>query len=345
MNENRTKLGRRGFIKIVAAAGTMGLAAHMGWDALQGATRVQETRMLMGTVVNLSVIGENREAAAAAVQSCFLRMAGLEDVFSRYRSHSQVSQLNRKGQLAQPHPDLVRVIHQALEISRLTSGKFDITINPLLEIYQQYQKEQQGLPPARLIEEALPRVDYRKVQMEDDLIRFASPGMSITLDGIAKGFIVDQGIEDLREKGFGNVLVEAGGDLAAQGVNQRQEPWRIGILSPREQEKLLVRIPVQDRALATSGDYQHHFSEDLKAHHIIDPQRGVSSPELASVTLLASSGMLADGFATAVMVLGVKRGKALVESIPGMEAFLVTKTLNRVRTSGLRGQDGDLSSP
>jgi len=332
--KKNNNLSRKDFLKIVAAAGAAGAVTRLGLHAFQKPVEVRETRILMGTVVNLTVVGPDRAAAAAAVQACFSRMENLEDIFSRYRPHSQLSRLNREGILSNPDPALVEVIRKAVDVSRRTAGTFDITIKPLLDLFEEYQDTPRGLPPTDLIQSSLDRVDYRQLRLTENKIQLGKKGMSLTLDGMAKGFIVGQGINSLREQGFENVLVEAGGDLAASGINQHQERWGVGVLSPRRQDKVLTRVPVRDRALATSGDYQHSFSADLRHHHIIDPRRGFSPPELASVSVLAPSGMLADAYATALMVLGSKHGKAIIESLPGIEALLVTKSLERVQTSG-----------
>jgi thiamine biosynthesis lipoprotein len=164
-------------------------------------------------------------------------------------------------------------------------------------------------------------------------VTFAHPGMAVTLDGIAKGYIVDAGIEVLKQRGFADVLVEAGGDLLASGQKEQDTPWQIGIRSPRTaQGGLLASFSVENRAVATSGDYMQSFTADLSQHHILDPRTGYSAPELASATVTAPTATLADGLATATMVLGPKAGLRLVESLPGCKAYLVLKDLEIVKT-------------
>lgn len=334
MTNIKNSVSRKSFLQILAAAGAAGVTAKFGWDAFSAPIVVDETRVLMGTVVKLKVVGKDRQSANEAVGVCFSRMEHLESMLSRFRAESQLSQLNRQGKLFNPAPSFVDVVRSALTISEQTGGKFDFTVKPLLDLYQRYQDRNQNLPPEKEIRDTLRLVNYQKIHLDERGISLEDPAMSVTLDGIAKGYIVDQGVGVLKERGYGNILVEAGGDLAACGKNERNDPWKIGVLSPRHQDKLLTRVAVSDKALATSGDYLRSFSEDFKHHHIVDPQRGHSSPELASVTILATSGMLADGYATAVMVLGLDRGKQLIESLPRVEALMVTKSLQRVTTPG-----------
>ena len=159
--------------------------------------------------------------------------------------------------------------------------------------------------------------------------------MGISLDGIGKGYIVDQGVAALKQRGFNNVYVEAGGDLMVSGQKEAAVPWRIGIRNPRPQHnQRLVTVAVSDKAVATSGDYLQAFTPDLRHHHIIDPRSGFSPPELASCTVTAPSVAMADGLATALMVLGKNDALDLIEPMHGCEAYMVDKNLQHFNTTG-----------
>ena len=328
-------LDRKDFLRIVAAAGVAGLTGKLAWDASRVPALVQETRLLMGTIVNLTVIGEDQQFAQSAVDSCFTRMKQLEALLSRYQPQSQLSRLNRTGEISSPSRALVEIIQQSRIISTASGGKFDITVKPLLDLYQQHQQEHMELPSQAALEETLALVDYRQISLDENRISLAQKGMALTLDGIAKGYIVDAGVDTLNEHGFGNVLVEAGGDLGAFGQKGPDRPWQIGIRSPREDKEIhLPTLVVHNRSLATSGDYLHSFTPDHSQHHILDPQRGVSSPELASVSVLAPSALQADGYATAVMVMGLEEGRSMIERLPEVEALMITKNLESQETTG-----------
>jgi FAD:protein FMN transferase len=179
-------------------------------------------------------------------------------------------------------------------------------------------------------------VGFYKLSLVGQGIAFQQPGMSITLDGIAKGFIVDQGIDVLKSYGFENALVEAGGDLMGLGKKAPQTPWKIGLQAPRgKMGNLMASFNIQDQAIATSGDYIQAFMPDFSSHHIIDPRRGHSSPELASVSITANTVALADALATTVMVVG-KSGLELIEQLDGCEAFAIAKDLTELKTSGFQ---------
>jgi len=336
MDAKIKSIQRRDFIKILALGSGIGLALHKGLKIGETALSVDETRLLMGTIVNLSVISDNPEMARSAIRGCLDHMEGLEIILSRYQPQSQLSQLNREGRLDNADPHLLYLIEQSHQISELSGGAFDITVKPLVDLYQSYS-DQGRLPSESEIENSLKLVDYRSVLVTENKVSFVKEDMTVTLDGIAKGYIVDQGVNILRDFGFENVMVEAGGDLLASGEKGEFSPWQVGVQSPRQTEpRIMTKLQVSDHAVATSGDYMQVFTQDMVHHHIIDPWTGYSSPHLSSATILAPMGSLADGLATAVMVLGPHLGMQLVERLDGIETYLITKELQTQASSGLR---------
>lgn len=327
------RLSRRAFIRIVAGVGIAGVVGKAGLDALAAPLVVRQTRLLMGTILNLTLVVPQRETGAAeqAVTACLARMAGLEALLSRFIPDSQVSRLNRTGAVENPHPDLLELVRQSHRVSQLSGGLFDITILPVLALYQLFQMSASGepgdLPPAAAIAAACRRVDYRAISASEDRLAFDIPGMAITLDGIAKGYILDAGVSELAEHGFTDILVEAGGDLVAGGLQRLDEPWQVGIQSPRPgAEPLITRLSASNEAVATSGDYMQPFTLDFSQHHILDPRSGHSSPALASATVIAPRLALADALATALMLMDPPAGLALVQEL-NLRAILVTKDL------------------
>ncbi len=333
------RVSRRQFLQILGFSGAAAAAWKIGISPqLAGPVEVSVSRLLMGTVVNLTVIGEDKGAAEKAVAATLDHMASLESILSRFRPDSELSQLNRTGRLNQASPPLLALLRLSRKMGDQSEGAFDITVKPLVDLYQRYQM-QGSLPPDAEVQENLALVNYRDMNVSGNQVSLAKAGMAITLDGIGKGYIVDEGVVVLREHGFENVLVEAGGDLLAAGQKQSgpaaNNSWQIGVRSPRgAATDLLAHFGAQNEAVATSGDYQQPYSTDFSLHHIIDPRTGYSNPELASVTAIAPQAALADALATAVMVLGIEKGLALAQSQPGCEALLITKELEMRGTAG-----------
>jgi thiamine biosynthesis lipoprotein len=321
-------------LQIIAFGGVAGLV--WGYGLLRrSAGPVTRTRTLMGTTVNLTVLGEDHESAEATIDETLDHMALLESRLSRHQPASELSRLNAHGTVDGASRSLIEVLELAGRINRLGDGAFDVTIQPVLELYREQLTSRQQLPSAAEVEPLLDSVDQRSIVIADRSGRLGRPGMAVTLDGIGKGYIVDQGVAVLKQRGLSNVLVEAGGDLVARGLKAPDTPWSIGIRHPRpDTARLQARIDAMDVAVATSGDYMQPFVPDLSHHHILDPRTGRSSPELASSTVMAPTAALADGLATLTMVLGARRSIELLEELPDCEGYFVSKRLEVSKTSG-----------
>ena len=310
----------------------------MAWKlGLFGRTRVSpvlRSRELMGTQVNLTVLGDDPAAAADAADATLRRMSELEDLLSRYRPDSEVSELNTTGRIQGASNALLEVLELADRISRLGDWAFDITIQPVLDLYRGHLDERRGLPSGEAVERAVAGVDHRGVRIEHGTVTLDRSGMRITLDGIGKGYVVDRGVSVLNERGFPNVYVEAGGDLVAGGDKGSGTPWRIGIRNPRPGLTLQARFEARNSAVATSGDYMQPFTPDYAQHHILDPRTGYSPPELASSTVVGPDAATADALATLTLVLGSRKSRELLEDLPGCEGYFVSKDLEVTRTSG-----------
>ncbi|MFP3855325.1 MAG: FAD:protein FMN transferase, partial [Anaerolineales bacterium] len=321
----RVPVERRDFLKISAVSGAVVAgAAAGGWALRRGqAVKVQETRLLMGTIINMTVLAESRKGGEAAVEATLAEMARLVQLYDHRRADGPLGRLNREGRLAQAPAELVAVLTRALEYGEVSGGAFDITVKPVVEAYAE------GKEPAAL--QGL--VDYRKVKIAGDTVQFDEAGMQVTLDGIAKGTVVDGAVAKLGELGYQQVLVEAGGDLRAGGAGQR---WRVAVDHPRQEvmEGFVAAFDLVEQSVATSGDYMNSFSQDRSSHHIVDPRLGVSPRKLASTTVVAPTATDADALSTALMVLGVEAGLALAEKLAGVEALVVTKDLSVHRTKG-----------
>ncbi len=320
---------RRDALRILAVGGVGGLILGAGWLRRRGLQSAERSSVLMGTTVRITVLDPDRERAEAAADAMLQKMSGVESLLSGYRADSELSALNSTGQVDRASDALLDVLKLADHVSNMGEGRFDVTVQPLLDLY----RRDSGLPREAEVEQTLDRVGYRKVRIDGRQVEL-SPGMRITLDGIGKGYVVDRGVAELRSRGFNDVFVEAGGDLVAAGAKRPGTPWRIGIRGPRPGLAIHARFDATNRAVATSGDYMQPFTSDYRQHHILDPGTGRSSPELASSTVLAADAATADALATLTMVLGPQRGRELLEDLPGCEGYFISKDLNVTRTTG-----------
>jgi len=335
---------RRFFITLGGIGGLVGTGA-LGWRelrtlagrviepsrgvALQSVTR--KTRAL-GTRITLTALHARRETAANALDAAVEEMMRVDEVLSIYRTQSELYRLNRDCSLHDPHPYLTDVLRTAREVAERSNGAFDITVQPLWELYAR-TAQVESLSGSRAIAEARRHVDWRKVHVSAMRVSFDSPGMAATLNGIAQGYAADRALAVLREHGIEHALVNTG-ELGALGSNAARKPWQVGIQHPRHEDAYIALAALQDRCLSTSGDYATTFTKDYAHHHIFDPKTGDSPRELSSVSVLAPSGTDADALSTAVFVLGVKRGLDLIHDLPNTDVLLVKKDGAMLATPG-----------
>lgn len=340
MSEVRATLGRRDALRITAVAGVSavfggGLLKALVRDA--GLRRVSRTQTRMGTLVTLTVVHPEADAADAMVRNAFGEMERLEQILSRHRPTSALGRLNAEGALVDPPRELVTVLDQALRLSEATEGAFDPSVLPVLELYRASFEATGRHPAPDALEETLRLVGFRNVTVGAARISLDRPGMGITLDGIAKGFVVDECVRLLTAEGAGRVFVDAGGDVGTTVGPALDEAWRVAVHDPHQRGRPAPVLSLAGDALATSADDQHSFTLDRRIHHIVDPRTGRSPEETSSVSVRARTAMQADGLSTAVMVMGPARGLPFLEDIDGAEALVVTKVGRRLATSGLRG--------
>ncbi len=320
--QNSSTMSRRHFLQITAVAGTVFLGGRWAQRLAQKTTTLRQTRLLMGTLINLTLVTDDVQQGEQAIAATFAEMDRLITFFNWRAPDSPLAILNQIGTLAQPPAELVNLLQEANQYSALSNGAFDVTILPLLTAVQAGADGEQSRQ----------LVNYRGLHVATDEIRL-EPNMQVTLDSIAKGRVVDGATAVLQAHGYHNVLVEAGGDLLAQGSRADGQPWRLGITHPRQTDSPLNILQLSGQAAATSGDYQHSFSQDFSSHHIIDPRTGASPGELASVTVLAPTAAAADALSTAVMVLGSQAGMALIDQLPSVAALLVNKEMELITSA------------
>jgi thiamine biosynthesis lipoprotein len=326
---------RREVIRLTAVVGVgLALGAGTAFDLLRSSRlhRVSVTRTQLGTKVNITVVHPDQAGAHEMVEGAFAEFERLDDVFCRYRAETAVARLNRDGVLHDAPPEMVEVMSRAFDISRMTGGAFDPTIAPVLNLYVSHFAKTDVPPPDAEIEAAHALVGWQNVRMDGSTIAFARPGMAVTLDAIAKGFIVDQGVARLSAAGAEKVLVAASGDMGAAGA--QDDPWKIAIENPRDPGASLGTIRLHGEAIGSSGDYMQYFTPDMRYNHIIDPRTGRSPEHSAGTTVRASNCMDADAISTSTFVLGPVDGIAFLDQLDGVEGMLVTKTGEQLASKG-----------
>ena len=294
------------------------VTAHAEW------ARREES--IMGTRIYVEAWHDDPAQARAAVDAVIGEMHRINELMSHYRPDSQLSAINARAAREPVAVDreLFDLIAKALEYSERTDGAFDITYASVGYLYDYRRRVR---PTERQIEQALPGVNWRNLVLDDaaSTVRFGREGMRIDLGGLAKGYACDRGVAILQGFGVRHGLVTAGGDTRLLG-DRRGRPWTIGLRHPDDRSRVILRLPLADVGISTSGDYERYFEEDgVRHHHIIDPKTGHSASGVRSVTIIGPNATDTEGFSKAVFIKGPEAGIALIERYPEFDAVVVDR--------------------
>ena len=274
----------------------------------------------MGTTYHIKVVANERMPDAQLLQARIdLLLDKVNNEMSTYRPNSELSQFNalEPGQPIQVSDDTIKVIQEGIRLNKTTDGALDITLGPLVNLWGfGPDKRPTKIPTQATIDATMARTGIDGIEIDGNQLLKSKPSLYVDLSSIAKGFGVDkvaEMLEDYQPQGY---LVEIGGEVRAKGTKPGNLPWRIAVEKPTEQDREVQQvIEPGNIAMATSGDYRIYYEEDGERFtHIIDPRTGYPvKHRLASVTVLNKQCMTADGYATAMMVLGTEKSLALAE--------------------------------
>ncbi len=289
--------------------------------------------VVLGAQSSLQLYHPDPDAAKALIGDCLAEVYRLERIFSLYRPESALCRLNRTGSLDGAPPEFLTVLRQSLHFSAISGGAFDVTVQPLWILYADHfarPDADPGGPPGAAIEAARALVDYRRITLAGDRVALAEPGMGITFNGIAHGYITDRIVALLRRRGVDRVLAQLDA-YRASGRHPDGRPWHIGIANPKAPDTALQVVELTDRAMATSGGYGTCFDKAGRFHHLFDPATGRPSFAWAETNVVARSAMVADGLSTTLAVCHRDHAQDILSAGGGETAYLVDFD-NRVTT-------------
>src|SRR3972149_3192445 len=298
--------------------------------------RFSETRLLMGTVVEVIVIADNESVARKSIAEAFSAMERVDRLMSNFKEDSDISRINKGAgsKAVAVDSDVVEVIKKSIYYSEISDGAFDITIGGVEELYKFEDKGR--MPEKGKFKNSVSLVGYKNIIINGNTVRLIKKGMKLDLGGIAAGYAVDKGIDAIKKWGINNALINAGGDIRVTGESENGK-WKIGILHPREENKLINTLTLKDISVTTSGDYRKYFiSGGKRYHHILNPSTGLPTEGVQSVTIIAPFAVDADALATAVFVMGKKNGMKLVEKLKDIEGIIIDSDGLVVYSSGIK---------
>src|SRR5699024_321097 len=326
---------RRRFLTIAAAAGVAAAVPRWAWASTK--LPISDWRgTALGAPASMRLVHPDRAQAQRAITACVDEIARLERIFSLYQGNSDLRQLNATGELAHPAQELVEVVAFALQLAQQSKGYFDPTIQPLYELYVEHFRDSAthaAGPSEQILEQALSRVDHGAVTLDNDRIRFQRPGMAITLNGVAQGYITDRIAHLLTEYGFEDILIDVG-EIRANGRRSDGRAWKAAVADPRDtdgtdQHLLALELGKPSPALATSSGFGSPFYAASETgqlpdfHHLLNPHTGQSAAQYHSVSVMAPNAMLADGLSTALTVLPRTLSQSLLDQWAHTQAWLL----------------------
>ncbi len=310
---------RRRFLHIAAAA-TVSTAVFGPrlFAAASNALPLTWQGIALGAEASIQILGFPRDHAHHLLRQCRAELVRLEGIFSLYDARSDLSRLNRDGELSNPPDELVDVLRHALHLSGETSGIFDVSILPVCELLA--AAGETG-PSASALAQVKTRVDYRRISVQPDCIRLGLPGMRLTLNGLAQGYITDRIADLLRSAGCKHTLVDLG-EKHALGPHLDGRPWRLGVSSPNNREHIAGVLELSGGALATSGGYGTPYGGGR--HHLLDALTGKNRADsFASVSVFAPTALQADGLSTSLSVLSPVDALRLLKRHPDSSAHVI----------------------
>lgn len=334
MDPMKVGCGRRRFLQIAAGAG---VAAFAHSARAERAQPVVWSGVAFGAPSRISLYGADLRRAGQVLRTCIALIRRLEASLSLFRPDSAIVELNRAGHVRHAPSELVELLRLALRLSRRTEGAFDVTVQPLFELYAHHFAPGRRTPAPPAQEEltrTLSLVDYTAVEVDDSSIRFRRPRMAVTLNGIAQGYLADRMTAVLKAHGFDHVLLDLG-EMRAIGAHPDGRAWRLGIRDPFAHEPFIAEIDLRDQALATSAPYGTVFDADGRYHHLFDPATGRPSARYASVSVRAADATTADALSTAFFSLSLERITHLLGTrFLDADALVVTGDGRRLRLPG-----------
>ncbi|OGB31975.1 MAG: thiamine biosynthesis protein ApbE [Burkholderiales bacterium RIFCSPLOWO2_12_FULL_61_40] len=286
----------------------------------------QSSRTLMGTRVDLTLQGSDVSALPLAAEAAFAEMVRLADMMSRFHSTSALNAINLAAgvQPVPVPPELMQVLQMARLAAQNSAGRFDATVGSLRG--WDFGARHSSIPTAQQVASQLSLVGQKNGLVLDTsagTAYLAKRGMRLDLGGIAKLPILQAGMQQIKRLGISNAMLNGGGDVLVAGqLNGR--PWHIGLRDPRQPEKLLGAVTLNEGFIAASGDYERFVMQGGKRlHHILDPKTGYPTHGPHGVALISTQLDAINGLGTAIMVAGAKEGRAWVEQIHGLDALIV----------------------
>lgn len=293
-------------------------------------------KKLMGSVFELIVIAGNEKEANHFLKVAIQEIKRLEDLLSEFKDTSEISSINQNAGIkpVKVSDEVYNLLIRCKRLHHITQGAFDITVGPLKKLYN-FKGRQVEFPSSSVIKKTLTLVGTEKMELQNqNFVFLPKNGMKISLAAIGKGYAADCAKKIWSAMNVKAGVINASGDLTVIGEKENSKPWVAGIPEPDNKEKMFCFVPLKNKAIATSGDYEQFFMRNgIRYSHTIDPKNGLPLTSIKSVSVLTNSGELCDALATAVYVMGKQTGLHFINQVPDAHCLIIDEN-NEVSISG-----------
>jgi FAD:protein FMN transferase len=307
-------------------AASLVLASLSAWPAhAQAKAYVHKKKFVMGTVFEIVAYDASPARASAAIDDAFQEIVRLDGIMSNYKPESNLSRLNRSAHFHQEQvpSDLYIVIEESIRYSRLSEGKFDITVGPLVNFWKAIMRGDR-VPSSAEEERLRSCVGYKKIVLvPPNSVELRSPCVQIDLGAIGKGYAVDRAVQVLRSRGISSALVNAGGStMYGMGSPPGQSAWRVRLRDPSN--RIHPEVMMLENSVSTSEQTAPSLLGEDSAGHIIDPESGLPVKSTVAVSAVAETATASDALSTTLLLLGHKKGRELVKATPRTAAIWIS---------------------
>lgn len=320
-----TPVSRRRFIGIVAATSAL-TCVPWAVKAMQAATTPLSSwqGVALGADAQLHIHHPDPVFAQTLIDQALSEVRRLERIFSLYEQDSALRRLNRDGYLKQAPGDLTRLLLESQRLSELTNGAFDPTVQVLWDLYSQaaQRNAQTSIPDAAEISKTLQQVGYQAIHIQGDTVLLQHPGMALTLNGIAQGYITDRITEQLKQAGLEHALVDMG-EIRSLGTAPGNRPWRVGLAGDQAEPASLLNLDIHNQAVSTSSGAGTALSRDGSVTHLFNPANGQARPLYRSVSVVAGNATIADALSTAFSWMSPPEIARVLAGDPGLQAWVL----------------------
>lgn len=293
---------------------------------------ISKTGIYFDTVIQIDIYGSND---TKLLDQCFEYCESFEHTISRTIETSEIYQINHaNGNPIEVSDVTLELIQKGIEYGNLTNGKFDITIAPLMELWD-FKNNTGNIPNDIAIQEALSHVNYKNIIIDGNKVSLTDPNAAIDLGGIAKGYMADYLKEYLISEGIKSALINLGGNILTIGTKPDGTPFHLGIQKPFDKQgSAITSVKTTDSSVVSSGVYERYFEvDDTLYHHIIDTDTGYPCNNgLLGVTILSKTSVDGDALSTSCFVLGLEEGQKLIDSLDNVDAIFITKDYKLIDT-------------